>query len=134
MTPQTVLLVSLGAALGAPLRFVVERRLRSAYPWGTWVVNVVGSAVLGGLAGYVSVLADPRSAAVAVALVGTGFCGALTTFGGFAAQVLDLAAAPRGAGAAARSWRSSGYAMVSVLACVGVAAAAYVSAVSRGGG
>ena len=126
MTPQTVLLVSLGAALGAPLRFVVERRLRSAYPWGTWVVNVVGSAVLGGLAGYVSVLADPRSAAVAVALVGTGFCGALTTFGGFAAQVLDLAAAPAGEGLGPRSWRAIGYGSVSVVACVAVAALAFV--------
>jgi len=126
VTPQTVLLVSLGAALGAPLRFVVERRLRSAYPWGTWVVNVVGSAVLGGLAGYVSVLADPRSAAVAVALVGAGFCGALTTFGGFAAQVLDLAAAPAGEGLGPRSWRAIGYGSVSVVACVAVAALAFV--------
>ena len=126
MTPQTVLLVALGAALGAPLRFVVERRLQSAYPWGTWVVNVVGSAVLGGLAGYVSVLADPRSAAVAVALVGTGFCGALTTFGGFAAQVLDLAAAPAGHGLGSRSWRAIGYGSVSVVACVAVAALAFV--------
>ena len=126
MTPQTVLLVSLGAALGAPLRFVVERRLRSAYPWGTWVVNVVGSAVLGGLAGYVSVLADPRSAAVAVALGGAGFCGALTTFGGFAAQVLDLAAAPGGDGLRSRSWRAIGYGSVSVVACVAVAALAFV--------
>jgi len=126
VTPQTVLLVSLGAALGAPLRFVVERRLRSAYPWGTWVVNVVGSAVLGGLAGYVSVLADPRSAGVAVALVGAGFCGALTTFGGFAAQVLDLAAAPAGDGLGSRSWRAIGYGSVSVVACVAVAALAFV--------
>ena len=126
MTPQTVLLVSLGAALGAPLRFVVERRMQSSYPWGTCAVNVVGSAVLGALAGYVSVLADPGSAAVAVALVGTGFCGALTTFGGFAAQVLDLAAAPGGDGLGSRSWRAIGYGSVSVVACVAVAALAFV--------
>jgi CrcB protein len=133
VTPQTVLLVSLGAALGAPLRFVVERRLTSAYPWGTWVVNVVGSAVLGGLAGYVSVLADPRSAAVAVALVGTGFCGALTTFGGFAAQVLDLAAAPAGDGLGSRLWRAIGYGSVSVVACVAVAALAFVTTAAASG-
>jgi len=133
VTAQTVLLVSLGAALGAPLRFVVERGMQSAYPWGTWVVNVVGSAVLGGLAGYVSVLDDPGSAAVAVALVGTGFCGALTTFGGFAAQVLDLAAAPDGDGAGSRSWRAVGYGSVSVVACVAVAALAFVTAAAASG-
>jgi CrcB protein len=133
VTPQTVLLVSLGAALGAPLRFVVERRMQSAYPWGTWVVNVVGSAVLGALAGHVSVLADPGSAAVAVALVGTGFCGALTTFGGFAAQVLDLAAAPGGGGLGSRSWRAFGYGSVSVVACVAVAALAFVTAAAASG-
>ena len=134
MSLGVVALIALGAAVGAPLRYAVERRLAGAYPWGTFAVNVAGSAVLGLLAGLVASDPETASARVWVALVGVGFCGSLTTFGGYAAQVLDLAAAPRGAGAAARSWRSSGYAMVSVLACVGVAAAAYVSAVSRGGG
>ena len=133
MTTQTVLLVALGAALGAPLRFVVERRLVSAYPWGTWIVNVVGSAVLGALAGHVSVLADPGSGAAAVALVGTGFCGALTTFGGFAAQVLDLAAAPGGDGLGSRSWRSFGYGSVSVVACVAVAALGFLATSATSG-
>ena len=130
MTPQIVVLVALGAAIGAPLRFVVERRLVSTYPWGTWVVNVVGSAVLGVIAGYVSTLAAPTSAAWLVALVGTGFCGSLTTFGGFAAQLLDLAVAPTAMAPSSRSWRAVGYGAVSVLACVLVAAVAYVAAVS----
>jgi len=133
VTPQTVLLVALGAALGAPLRFVVERQLASSYPWGTWIVNVVGSAVLGVLAGYVSTLADAASAAALVALVGTGFCGALTTFGGFAAQVLDLAAAPGAAALGSRSRRALGYGAVSVLGCVGVAALAFVATASLTG-
>jgi CrcB protein len=130
VTPQVVLLVALGAALGAPLRFVVERRLASSYPWGTWVVNVVGSAVLGATAGYVSTLATATSAASLVALVGTGFCGSLTTFGGFAAQLLDLAVAPPHTARSSRSWRAAGYGTVSVLACVLVAAVAYVAAAS----
>ena len=133
MTTQTVVLVALGAALGAPLRFVVERRLASSYPWGTLIVNVVGSAVLGVLAGYVSMLADAASAAALVALVGAGFCGALTTFGGFAAQVLDLAAAPGAAALGPRSWRALGYGTVSVVACVGVAALAFVATASLTG-
>ena len=51
MTPTYALLVALGAAVGAPLRFAVERRLASAYPWGTFAVNLVGSAILGVLVG-----------------------------------------------------------------------------------
>ena len=127
MTPLTVLLVAVGAALGAPVRFVVERRLVSSYPWGTWVVNVVGSAVLGATTGYVSGQGTTTSATALLALVGTGFCGSLTTFGGFAAQVLDLAAAPGEASLTSRSWRALGYAAVSVVACVGVAAVFFVT-------
>jgi fluoride ion exporter CrcB/FEX len=62
-----------------------------------------------------------------MALVGVGFCGALTTFGGFAAQLLDLASAPSGDAARTRAWRSLGYALASVGACLAVAAAAYIT-------
>jgi CrcB protein len=74
----TAVLVALGAAVGAPLRFLTDRALRrrfgDAFPWGTLAVNVVGSALLGGLAG--------TSMAVHT-LLGTGFCGALTTYSTF---------------------------------------------------
>ena len=70
-TPMTVLLVLLGGAVGAPLRYLtdvtVHRRHGTAFPWGTWTVNVVGSFVLG-----VVVAAGP---AWVVTLAGTGFCG-----------------------------------------------------------
>lgn len=130
MTPTVALAVALGAALGAPLRFYVERRLSSSYPWGTWLVNVVGSAILGVLLGSVSGGGTQDSTGEVVALVGTGFCGSLTTFGGFAAQVLDLAVAPGDVSRSSRAWRALGYGAVSVVACVGVTAAAYVAAVS----
>jgi fluoride exporter len=130
VTAESALLVALGALVGAPLRFVVERRLASSYPWGTWIVNVAGSAVLGATAGYVSTLGQATSAASLVALVGTGFCGSLTTFGGFAAQVLDLAASPSGAPLSGRSLRAVGYGTVSLVACVAVAAMFYVTTAS----
>jgi CrcB protein len=123
-----VLAIILGAAIGAPARYVVERRLAAAYPYGTLLVNVVGSAVLGALAGWAAALGGTSAHAVVYALVGVGFCGSLTTFGGYAAQVLDLAVAPDVAGRLASSWRSLGYATVSVLGCVGIAALAYVAA------
>jgi CrcB protein len=124
VTPALALAVATGAAVGAPVRFAVERWLGAAWPWGTWLVNVVGSAVLGVLVG---VTTAGGASAPLVALVGVGFCGALTTFGGFAAQVLDLAVAPRGDAAGSRAWRSLGYALASVAACLAVAAAAYIT-------
>ena len=86
---MTVALVLLGAALGAPLRYVtdllVQSRHDSVLPWGTLVVNAGGSFVLGvaagGLAGHTW----------ALALVGTGFCGALTTFSTFGFETVRLA-------------------------------------------
>jgi CrcB protein len=124
VTPALALAVAAGAAAGAPVRFAVERWLGAAWPWGTWLVNVVGSAVLGVLVG---VTAEGGASPQLAALVGVGFCGALTTFGGFAAQVLDLAVAPRDAAAGSRAWRSLGYALASVAACLAVAAAAYIT-------
>ncbi len=94
---MTVLLVALGAAAGAPVRFLVGRLLPG--PRSTLLVNVVGSALLG-------LLVHPSPSTYA--LVGTGFCGALTTFSTFAVEVVET-----------RSWR---YVVLSVVACVGAAA------------
>jgi fluoride exporter len=84
---MTVLLVALGAAVGAPLRYLTDRlvqaRLGSDFPWGTLTVNVAGSLLLGFLLGL------PAGAA-ATAMVGTGFCGALTTYSTFSWETLAL--------------------------------------------
>ncbi|TQS42881.1 fluoride efflux transporter FluC [Cryptosporangium phraense] len=84
---MTVLLVALGAAVGAPLRYLTDRAVQAivgpGYPWGTFGVNVTGSLILGFVAAW------PASTAVA-ALVGTGFCGALTTYSTFSFEVLRL--------------------------------------------
>lgn len=96
---MTGLLVVLGAAIGAPLRFLVARWLPGLR--ATLVVNVAGSALLGALA---------HPDASTAALVGVGFCGALTTYSTFAVEVAQT-----------RSWR---YVVASVLLCVGVAALA----------
>ena len=84
-------LVALGAAIGAPSRWLVDRSVRSRwpsdFPWGTLTVNLSGSFVLGvvlGAAGHVAAGAD-----VAL-LLGTGFCGAFTTFSTFAFETVRL--------------------------------------------
>ena len=89
---MTVLLVLIGGAVGAPARYltdvVVQSRHRSVLPWGTITVNVVGSFVLGLVAGLAGAGHLPSSM---LTLVGTGFCGALTTFSTFSYETVRLA-------------------------------------------
>jgi CrcB protein len=84
----TPLWVALGALVGAPVRLFADRvavaRRGPGSVLGTVAVNVVGSAVLGVLLGLRGV-----SPAV-LALVGTGFCGTLTTFSTFGWDVVRL--------------------------------------------
>ncbi|MHB1612840.1 MAG: fluoride efflux transporter CrcB [Actinomycetes bacterium] len=87
-----VLLVAVGAAAGGPARFLTDRVLASwreadVFPWGTFTVNVVGSFILGLLAGGVARHGVSHDVMI---LVGTGFCGALTTFSSFGYETMRL--------------------------------------------
>ena len=88
---MTALLVVLGAMIGAPARYltdlIVQSRHDSKVPWGTLTVNVVGSLVLGAFA---RMSGDGALPAWVLTLVGTGFCGALTTFSTFSYEVVRL--------------------------------------------
>lgn len=79
---MTVLLVALGAAVGAPLRYAVAQTLDHRLPWGTLGVNVAGSFLLGLCSGL-------AISASSYALLGVGFCGGLTTYSAFAVQAHD---------------------------------------------
>jgi len=83
------LLVALGAAVGAPLRYMVDRAVQarhdSLFPWGTFAVNVTGSLILGVLIGG----ADAVPSTLAT-LLGTGFCGTLTTYSTFGFETIRL--------------------------------------------
>ncbi|MGY1595002.1 fluoride efflux transporter FluC [Geodermatophilus sp. SYSU D00965] len=114
---MTALLVAAGALVGAPLRLFAERlavaRRGRGSVLGTLTVNVVGSAVLGVVLGLRSV-----SPAV-VALVGTGFCGTLTTFSTYGNDVVRLVEERALA-------RALAYAGGTVVLGLGVAAGAYL--------
>ena len=81
---MTPLLVALGAAVGAVTRFWVGHHLDGRVPWGTLLVNVAGSFVLG-------VVVGAEASGAALALLGTGFCGGLTTYSAFAVHTRDHA-------------------------------------------
>jgi CrcB protein len=103
---MNILLVTLGAAVGAPLRFLVDKHMvtrlllgaridappgrgggvrpYSGLPWGTFAVNILGSFLLGLLTGV-------GNHTIAL-VVGVGFCGAFTTYSTFAAETTALAA------------------------------------------
>ena len=82
------LAVALGGAIGAPTRFLtdllIQSRHSSRMPWGTFAVNVVGSFVLGFVAGG-------HPTAQWSAFLATGFCGGLTTFSTFSFETVRLA-------------------------------------------
>ncbi|WP_433670865.1 fluoride efflux transporter CrcB [Nocardia sp. CA-136227] len=84
---MTGLLVILGAMVGAPLRYLTDRAIQTrhdgVFPWGTLTVNLAGCLILGALTGA-------AASSPTFALLGTGFCGALTTYSTFGYETVRL--------------------------------------------
>jgi fluoride exporter len=85
----TWLLVVVGAAVGAPARYLIDRTIQtrhdSVFPWGTFTANMIGSFLLGLLAA-----ASLHTSDEMLALLGTGLCGALTTYSTFGYETVRL--------------------------------------------
>jgi fluoride exporter len=85
------LLVALGAAVGAPCRYLLDRYVQarhdSVFPWGTLLVNVGGSFGLGML---LALLAAGSAPDALRALLGAGALGAFTTYSTFAVETVRL--------------------------------------------
>ncbi|CAL9649978.1 MULTISPECIES: fluoride efflux transporter CrcB [Streptomyces] len=117
------LLVVVGAMVGAPLRYLTDRAVQarhdSLFPWGTFVVNVVGCLVLGLVTGAASAGAAGPHLRL---LLGTGLCGALTTYSTFSYETLRLTEAGSGL-----------YAAGNVVASVAAGLAAAFTGVSLAG-
>ena len=86
------LAVGVAGAVGAIARYLldgaVQDRTSGIFPYGTLTVNVAGSLVLGFLAGYTL---SHTGGGTAKTVVGTGFCGALTTWSTASWETVRLA-------------------------------------------
>ena len=87
-----VLIISLGAILGANARYFVSRfsvkELGAIFPYGTLIINLLGSMVVGVFVVWTTerVLADPRWRLLVV----VGFCGSFTTFSSYAFESMSF--------------------------------------------
>jgi fluoride exporter len=108
----TALVVAGGAALGAPARYLTDRAVQSrndsSFPFGTLLVNVAASLVLGVATGAAHL------APTLFALIGTGFCGALSTYSTYSFETFRLAE---------DGLRTQAVLNVTVSLCLGLAAA-----------
>jgi CrcB protein len=129
MSAAAWVLVSLGTALGAVLRYVLDQWIRfltirryglgigSRFPVGILAINLSGSFVLGLLTGVASHGLGP----LVIAFAATGICGGFTTFSTWAFDTLSLARDGEKALAAANVGLSVGGGMLAAAAGLGLA-------------
>jgi len=91
---MNILLVFLGAGIGGVLRHGINlacaRILGLAFPWGTIAVNVVGSLLMGALAGWLAYRADAQWSQPVRLFLATGILGGFTTFSAFSLDAVLL--------------------------------------------
>ncbi|HET9799055.1 MAG TPA: fluoride efflux transporter CrcB [Gemmatimonadaceae bacterium] len=89
---KTFWAVALGAGVGGVSRYLlssaIQQRAGTSFPWGTFIVNVSGSLLLGFLIRYA--LATPSLSVEMRALLTTGFCGGYTTFSTYSYETATL--------------------------------------------
>jgi CrcB protein len=116
VTPAIGFGLVIAGAVGAPARYLldgfVQDRTEGAFPWGTFVINVSGSLLLGLITGAALYHAFPNTPKV---WLGTGFCGSYTTFSTFTFETIRLLEE----GAAANAFRNVALSLI-----IGTAAAA----------
>jgi CrcB protein len=119
--------IAVGSALGGMARFwcsgVAARLLGETFPWGTILVNVLGSFIIG----FFATLTGPDGRVFADTLtrqfVMIGLCGGFTTFSSFSLQTLNLLQD-------GEWWWAGANIALSVIACLAAVVAGYVLAAS----
>lgn len=87
-----LLLVMLGGAIGAGFRYhigsVALRQLGPAFPYGTWIVNLLGGLLMGVLAGVIA--RTPVEGEPLRLFLGVGVLGGFTTFSAFSLETFNM--------------------------------------------
>ena len=85
-------LVMLGGAIGAGFRYHLSRvaleQMGAAFPWGTWIANLLGGLLMGLLAGIA--LRDGPVDDPLLLFVGVGMLGGFTTFSAFSLEAAQM--------------------------------------------
>jgi CrcB protein len=89
--PRVIAAVAVGGIIGTVVRAVLEDRfpVGSGFPWTTLLINVVGAAILAWVVVRVGERLPPST--YVRPMLGTGFCGALTTFSTMQVEAVRLA-------------------------------------------
>ncbi|HEX5845415.1 MAG: fluoride efflux transporter CrcB [Rhodoplanes sp.] len=119
--------IAIGSALGGVARYwcsgVAARTIGETFPWGTLIVNVVGSFIIGFFATLTGPDGRVFASSAARQFVMIGFCGGYTTFSSFSIQTLNLVQDGE--------WLQAGGNIVgSVVLCLIAVWAGYVAAVA----
>ena len=114
----TYLWIAVGGALGSMARFwlaaFVAGIMGPQFPWGTILINILGSFVIGFFATFTGPGGRVIASFDARAFVMVGICGGFTTFSAFSLQTLDLARASHWAQAGANILLSVAVCLVAV--------------------
>jgi CrcB protein len=85
-------LVMLGGAIGAGFRYHVSRialmHMGPGFPWGTWIINLLGGLLMGVLAGSLAKIADGGEPLRL--FLGVGVLGGFTTFSAFSLETYNM--------------------------------------------
>ena len=85
---RTFWAVAIGAASRYYLGAAIQHRMGATFPWGTLIINVTGSMLLGFIVRYA--LATPAVSVEMRALLTAGFCGGYTTFSTYSFETATL--------------------------------------------
>lgn len=111
-----MLLVAMGGAVGAAARYgvssAVSRLAGSAWPWGTFAINIAGSLLIGVLAGWLAFRGGGGTQLRL--LLGVGFLGGFTTFSAYTMEIALMVERREWAAAAAYSISSVVLGLVAV--------------------
>jgi CrcB protein len=107
-----IFLVVLGGALGSIWRYAwsgfVAERLGETFPFGTFVVNITGSLLIGVFSAVISRISNSADGEMLQQFLTIGLCGGLTTFSSFSLQTYTLLVEGRWLSALANIFFSTG--------------------------